>query len=164
MLVQQLLENQSMIYTKTKIPCLVSQYLFIPSQVGIDHLNNPTNRCSDRSKVIDLTNSFLTDGKPPLANKSKPPQSTKLRLDTPELTPRGKPPQSGGLQYVTPLGRSSHQGLFTPGAHSPGFVSLNPPTTPHGKNLLQKTLANMNLPPEDWVDEMKDLNGQLIEW
>jgi hypothetical protein len=103
-----------------------------------------------------------------VGNKTKPNQS-KLRLDTPEVTPRGKPPIGGhtsvpGYTHGTPFGRNSHAGLFTPAGPSPGFMSLQPPATPQGKNLLQKTLANMNLPSEDWVDEMKELNGQLIEW
>jgi centrosomal protein CEP290 len=37
------------------------------------------------------------------------------------------------------------------------------PNTPHGKVLLNKTLTQMNLPSEDWVDEVKELNGQLVE-
>ena len=37
------------------------------------------------------------------------------------------------------------------------------PVTPHGKTLLNKTLAQMNLPPEEWAEEVKDLNGQLVE-
>jgi hypothetical protein len=67
----------------------------------------------------------------------------------------------------SPFPRRSQQqqslGFFTPAGPSPGFMSLQPPATPQGRNLLQRTLANMNLPSEDWVEEMKELNGQLIE-
>lgn len=101
------------------------------------------------------------------------------------MTPLGKPPLGTSLQQQqyqqyqqqgTPFGnRSQFQmsggisgGYFTPGGQysmqSPGgYVSLQPPATPQGQSLLQKTLANMNLPAEDWVDELKELNGQLIE-
>jgi hypothetical protein len=123
---------------------------------------------------------LLSDGgRPPIANKSKgqqqQQQSNKLRLDTPEVTPRGKPPIPGGggggamyshspfPRYSHPSGGGGGGGLFTPAGPSPGFVSLQPPATPQGRNLLQRTLANMNLPSEDWVEEMKELNGQLIE-
>ena len=29
--------------------------------------------------------------------------------------------------------------------------------------LLEKTLGNMALPPDDWADEVKDLHAQLVE-
>ena len=49
-------------------------------------------------------------------------------------------------------------------AQTGGFgVTLAQPATPHGRALLSKTLANMNLPPEEWATEVKELNGQLIE-
>lgn len=51
---------------------------------------------------------------------------------------------------------------FSVNAQSPGFA-MGTPSTPHGKTLLSKTIANMNLPPEDWAEELKELNGQLIE-
>lgn len=37
------------------------------------------------------------------------------------------------------------------------------PVTPHGKKLLSKTLNQLNLPPEEWAEEVKNLNAQLIE-
>jgi hypothetical protein len=55
---------------------------------------------------------------------------------------------------------------FSVGAFSPTVqdsAHLGTPSTPHGKNLLTKTIANMNLPPEEWADELKELNGQVIE-
>ena len=41
---------------------------------------------------------------------------------------------------------------FSPGPH-----------TPHGKTLLSKNLGQLNLPPEEWATEVKELNGQLVE-
>ena len=37
------------------------------------------------------------------------------------------------------------------------------PYTASGKALLSRTLAGLNLPPEEWADEVKELNGQLVE-
>ena len=45
----------------------------------------------------------------------------------------------------------------TANEYSPG------PHTPHGKSLLSKNLGQLNLPPEEWATEVKDLNGQLVE-
>lgn len=43
-----------------------------------------------------------------------------------------------------------------------GF-SVGGPNTPHGKSLFVKNLNQMNLPPEEWALEVKELNGQLVE-
>jgi len=40
-------------------------------------------------------------------------------------------------------------------------LPLGTPASIHGQNLLNKTTADMNLPPEDWADEVKDLNAQV---
>lgn len=49
----------------------------------------------------------------------------------------------------------------------PGGMAYNDypagPTTPHGKILLTKNLGQMNLPPEEWALEVKELNSQLVE-
>jgi hypothetical protein len=37
------------------------------------------------------------------------------------------------------------------------------PSTPHGRTLLTKNLGQMNLPPEEWALEVKELNAQLVE-
>ena len=43
-------------------------------------------------------------------------------------------------------------------------ISLGTPRTPHGKTVLSRTVAAMGpLPPEEWADELKEVNGQLIE-
>lgn len=63
------------------------------------------------------------------------------------------------------------QGAFTPGGNyaasphgaSGGYMPMQTPSTPHGRTMLTRTLAGMNLPPEEWADELKELNGQLIE-
>jgi len=52
---------------------------------------------------------------------------------------------------------------------STGGMFTAPPTayagpgTPHGKALLGRTLNQLNLPPEEWAEEVKDINGQLVE-
>ena len=67
------------------------------------------------------------------------------------------------------FGMSQLQGVFTPGGNygttgkGAGYMSLQTPATPHGRNMLTRTLAGFNLPPEEWADEVKELNGQLIE-
>ncbi len=68
------------------------------------------------------------------------------------------------VQLWTPMGMSGMGvggggggGMFGP---SSGFA---PPSTPSGKQLLSKNLSQMNLPPEEWAQEVKELNGQLIE-
>jgi hypothetical protein len=48
------------------------------------------------------------------------------------------------------------------------FTSFNTalnggPTTPHGKALLHSTTQQLNLPPEEWALDVRDLNSQLIE-
>ena len=37
------------------------------------------------------------------------------------------------------------------------------PTTPHGRQLLANNLAQLNLPPEEWAHEVKELHAQLVE-
>ena len=44
-----------------------------------------------------------------------------------------------------------------------GGVAYAAPYTPAGQALLNKSLQQMNLPNEDWVEEVKQLNGQLVE-
>ena len=58
------------------------------------------------------------------------------------------------------------QGVSTAQAQMMGQtmnVAFTQPNTPHGKALLNKTLTQMNLPSEDWVEDVKELNGQLVE-
>jgi hypothetical protein len=70
-----------------------------------------------------------------------------------------------------PFGTQSFQGVFTPsgnyaatpGYGGGGYMAMQTPSTPHGRTMLTRTLAGMNLPPEEWAEELKDLNGQLIE-
>ena len=49
------------------------------------------------------------------------------------------------------------QPVDTANEYSPG------PHTPHGRTLLSKNLGQLNLPPEEWATEVKELNGQLVE-
>ena len=50
--------------------------------------------------------------------------------------------------------------MFGPG---PNMMTMTGPMTPHGKTLLNRNLSQMNLPPEEWAAEVRDLNGQLVE-
>jgi len=114
---------------------------------------------------------------------SRPPTGGKKTAPTsegapPHSTPR-RPP-TGQAAHTPPGDHTSDfnnlTALFTPGGNfqpqmtsRTGYASgvygqgLQTPATPHGKTLLTRTLANMNLPPEEWADELKELNGQLIE-
>lgn len=88
---------------------------------------------------------------------------------TPRVPPSGRVPQSKQRQQgETPMLRNDVDSQSTPG--TPMFsattrfnATLGAPATPHGKQLLNKTLNNMRLPPEEWADEVRDLNAQLIE-
>lgn len=44
-----------------------------------------------------------------------------------------------------------------------GTHMMAAPTTPHGRQLLAKNIAQLNLPPEEWAQEVKELHSQLIE-
>jgi hypothetical protein len=37
------------------------------------------------------------------------------------------------------------------------------PQTPHGKKLLNQTIQQLNLPPEEWALDIRDLYSQLVE-
>ena len=56
---------------------------------------------------------------------------------------------------------------MAPSARGHGYMSTGGagagPVTPHGRDLLSRNLGQMNLPPEEWALEVKDLNGQLVE-
>jgi hypothetical protein len=84
-----------------------------------------------------------------------------------ERTPSGRPPQGRGSRSLFPHTPSNLSGSRFPqsaafsGAAS--FSQTGVPVTPHGKTLLSKTLANLNLPDESWAGEVRDLNAQLVE-
>ena len=44
-----------------------------------------------------------------------------------------------------------------------GGVSMRTPKTMTGKQLVERTLNAMALPPDEWANEFKDLTGQLVE-
>lgn len=105
-----------------------------------------------------------TDGRPPTGRRP----GLGLELSTPvgkgfPMTPSGNfTPRAGG--NWTPMGMSgmgmgAGLGMFGPGPQN----MLAGPTTPHGKQLLTRNLSQMNLPPEEWAHEVRDLNGQLVE-
>ncbi|CAM9286438.1 unnamed protein product, partial [Ectocarpus fasciculatus] len=97
---------------------------------------------------------------------------SKLNLNIQTATPRieeNVPQRNQGHHYH--LGTPARHGagpLGTPMYHAPNTssragVAAGTPMTPHGKQLLSKTIGNLKLPPEEWTDEVKELNAQLIE-
>ena len=89
-------------------------------------------------------------------------------------TPRDRPPigtQHSGHRPIIPeltpistsiFGRADSESNFMLAPVSLGDQVFHP-MTPHGKKLLSKTLNQLNLPPEEWAEEVKNLNVQLIE-
>lgn len=63
-------------------------------------------------------------------------------------------PSAGGISIGAGMGG---HGYMSRGGGGPG------PVTPHGRDLLSRNLGQMNLPPEEWALEVKELNGQLVE-
>lgn len=76
---------------------------------------------------------------------------------------------SGGSSMWTPgIGRGGMPFFST--TNTPvgmgGFQSVGigaGPQTPQGKMLLANTLTQLNLPPEEWALDVRDLNSQLVE-
>lgn len=99
-------------------------------------------------------------------------RNPKLQLNLNTSTPRMEEPstmKNYGQPFTngTPV-RYGAGPLGTPIYHAPpgsvrGGIAAGVPTTPHGKQLLSKTIGNLRLPPEEWADEVKELNSQLIE-
>jgi hypothetical protein len=76
------------------------------------------------------------------------------------------PTPTGGRGGLAPYSTSTHMG--TGGASlaapaTPYFPPTGAPATPHGKSMLNHTLNQLNLPPEEWALDVRDLNSQLIE-
>jgi len=42
-------------------------------------------------------------------------------------------------------------------------VKSGNPRTEYGQELLTKLLVQLNLPPEEWADDVKELSCQLVE-
>lgn len=97
------------------------------------------------------------------------------------MSPRG--PQASTVTFAVPstpgaAQRSSvgvagvpNTPLWTPGIGRGGMPfnaaysgpATAGPATPHGKQLLNNTLNQLNLPPEEWALDVRDLNSQLVE-
>eukprot|EP00981_Chlorochromonas_danica_P012527 scaffold5121_cov223-Ochromonas_danica.AAC.5 len=104
-------------------------------------MNWPSGRAFGRSAPSPSPAAFSARSSPA---RSRYDPGTPMPSSTPYWTPRmGR----GGMPFY----------VGTPGAPSAG------PATPHGKQLLQNTLYNMHLPPEDWAVDVRELNTQLIE-
>jgi len=67
-----------------------------------------------------------------------------------------------GVQFSTSYSQPNTPHAFA-SSFSPMYGGFNQPTTPSGKQLLSKNISHLNLPPEEWVQDYKELNGQLIE-
>ena len=88
------------------------------------------------------------------AGKPPRPHAVPASMATPAATPE--------VQFTTP-GAPYSSATGDIGQTMNVTIPFTQPNTPHGKVLLNKTLTQMNLPSEDWVDEVKELNGQLVE-
>lgn len=86
---------------------------------------------------------------------ARPPKHQKpaLTIETPVAAPAPTPI----IQYIQTPFMAPPTGYMTAPHPYAG------PGTPHGKALLGKTLSQLNLPPEDWAEDVKDINGQLVE-
>ena len=77
------------------------------------------------------------------------------------------PGPSGGHTHEVPTPGVAMQTPYHQGVdmsfNNTAPLNFTQPSTPHGKTLLNKTLSQMNLPSEEWVEEVKELNGQLVE-
>ncbi|RYH30358.1 hypothetical protein EON65_05375 [archaeon] len=127
-------------------------------------------RKSQQNLVVHPLSSRTESGLPPsgrLRNHSIMPRGPdsavsknnegRLVLD---VTP-AKPHSDSQPSHTAP-----HTAYWTPRTSKGGmpFAAATPgPATPHGKQLLSNTLYNMNLPPEDWAVDVRELNTQLIE-
>lgn len=61
-------------------------------------------------------------------------------------------------------GNTFKQTPWTPMGASGNFIGgYMLPATPTGSQLHTRAISAMNLPPEEWADEVKNLNAQLIE-
>lgn len=82
-------------------------------------------------------------------------------------TPGGPPHRAGGVGVAgvpnTPLWTPAIGRGGMPFSSAGGGPMLPGPATPHGKQLLNNTLHQLNLPPEEWALDVRDLNSQLIE-
>ena len=67
------------------------------------------------------------------------------------------------LNFSLPAdGQQGHQ-TFLGSVNMMGGVSMRTPKTMTGKQLVERTLNAMALPPDEWANEFKDLTGQLVE-
>ncbi len=66
-------------------------------------------------------------------------------------------PQPSRLQVLPPAG----YGAASPMRPVP--TAMAGPQTPHGKAMMHSAINQMNLPPEEWAGDVRDLHAQLIE-
>lgn len=105
--------------------------------------------------MLAINEKANTLGRPQLLTRGSIPFEQNIS----ELPPTGK---KAGLSTPKPVANENYS--YTPHQSLP-YTPLQPngPTTPHGKQLLVKNISQLNLPPEEWTEDVKDLNGQLVE-
>lgn len=109
--------------------------------------------------------------KPTPAVQSKQPQPLKVppRQSAETPAPSGHPTQTATAAAGGAVAQYAHTPVVGTEGMGGSFYAAPPthsyagPGTPHGKALLGKTLTQLNLPPEEWAEEVKDINGQLVE-
>ena len=101
-----------------------------------------------------------------LGGSSLPFIYPKFSIDIQALSVAGTPqangrPQSAMSDYghgpsitMTPLRHYDHTPV-------PMHLQMGTPHSVVGRQLLTKNIADMHLPPEDWADEVRDLNAQV---
>jgi chromosome segregation ATPase len=100
------------------------------------------------ARINEQSTSRLPTGKKLSVELATPSKDQKSIAGTPFWTPNMA---RGGMPFPSPMQNPVHAG--TPSG----------PNTPYGKQLLNSTLYHMNLPPEEWAGEVKDLTFHLME-
>ena len=97
-------------------------------------------------------------GRPPLIKKSGPPQPV-YSIQTPARNAPNSSVQWTAMG-MSGMGMGAGVGIFGPPSATTQFAT---PATPDGKQMLARNLSQMNLPPEEWTTEVRDINAQLVE-
>lgn len=133
-----------------------------------------------QSSFVGRENSGLDSGSSsqPMTARRPPLAHAQSRLTLPQV---GQQPQQRSTAESpfpwTPFGgRSSTQGHRASHFHTPLRMPQTPvhqlssasgnhlgPQTPFGKTLLADAVQPLNLPPEEWAGEVKDLYAQLVQ-
>lgn len=103
------------------------------------------------------------------ANTAAPTPKKEVTANQVLSTPMG----GGHAPMMSPRVGQGYAGAWSPmmvpmyGNFAPPMqmmpMPMQGPATPHGRQLLARNLSELNLPPEEWTHDVRDLNGQLIE-